>query len=254
MKRVYIIKAGTTFAATVDRFGDFDAWTIAGLGAVGLGVRTVDIEKGAALPALETCAGVVITGSHAMVTDRLPWSVAAEAWLPMVLDAGIPLLGICYGHQLMAQAFGGEVGFHPRGKEIGTVAVHLRDEAGGDLLFRGIPETFAAHVTHDQTVLRLPPGAVRLASNTFEPNHAFRLGEWAWGVQFHPEYNAPIMQNYIEAQAEALESTGRDVQQILRSVTDTPEAASLLKAFAGVIRRRSTTHCTQLPDASNPHL
>ncbi len=239
MKKVYIIKTGTTFAATAERFGDFDAWTTAGLGAGDLEIRTVDVERGAVLPAPDTCAGVVITGSHAMVTDRLPWSVAVEAWLPRILDAGIPMLGICYGHQLLAQAFGGEVGFHPGGKEIGTVAVHLRNEAGGDPLFQWLPKTFAAHVTHAQTVLRLPPEAVHLASNSFEPHHAFRLGGCAWGIQFHPEYDAYIMRDYIEAQAEELASTGRDVQEILDSVTDTPEAALLLRTFAGLVQSRS---------------
>lgn len=238
MKKVYIIKVGTTFAATAERFGDFDAWTTAGLGAVDLVIQTVDVERGAVLPALETCAGVVITGSHDMVTDRLPWSVAVEAWLPKVLDAGIPLLGICYGHQLLAQAAGGEVGFHPLGKEIGTVEVHLHNEASEDPLFQGLPKTFAAHVTHAQSVLRLPPAAVHLASNSYEPNHAFRLGDCAWGLQFHPEYNTSIMRDYIEAQTEELESTGANVQEILGAVTDTPEAASLLKTFAGLIRLR----------------
>ena len=240
MKRVYIIKVGTTFAGTAERFGDFDAWTIAGMGEADLGIRTVDVEKGAVLPDLATCTGVVITGSHAMVTDRLPWSIALEAWLPKALDAGIPLLGICYGHQLLAQAMGGEVGYHPRGKEIGTVAVHLRDEAENDPLFRELPRTFAAQVTHAQSVFRLPSKAVHLAFNSHEPYHAFRLGECAWGVQFHPEYDVRIMRDYIEAQADELETTGRNVQEIRDAVTDTPVAASLLKLFAGLVRSRST--------------
>ena len=239
MKSVYIIKVGTTFAKTAERFGDFDAWTIAGLAAGDLGIRTVDVEKGAALPDPESCAGVVITGSHAMVTDRLPWSIAVEAWLPMALGAEIPLLGICYGHQLLAQAMGGEVGFHPRGKEIGTVSVHMRDEAENDALFRGLPRTFAAHVTHAQSVFRLPPKAVHLAFNAYEPYHAFRIGECAWGVQFHPEYDVRIMRDYIEAQADELETAGRNVQEIRDAVTDTPVAASLLKVFTGLIRSRS---------------
>lgn len=239
MKRVYIIKVGTTFAATAERFGDFDAWTAAGLGAMNLEIRSVDVLNGAVLPLPSACAGVVITGSHAMVTDRLPWSVAVEAWLPRVLAAGVPLLGICYGHQLLAQAAGGEVGFHPRGKEIGTVPVHLRDDAGGDPMFRGLPQTFAAHATHAQSVLRLPPEAVHLAFNSYEPCHAFRMGDCAWGLQFHPEYDARIMRDYIEAQAEELESTGRNVHEILGAVTDTPVAASLLKKFAKIVMLHS---------------
>ena len=239
MKKLYIIKVGTTYPATAERFGDFDAWIAAGLVGETLAIQTVDAEKGDELPPPNACAGIVITGSHAMVTDRLSWSVAVENWLPKVLAAGIPLLGICYGHQLLAQAFGGVVGFHPRGKEIGTVDIHLREDANGDLLFRELPKTFQAHVIHAQSVLRLPPEAILLASNSYEPHHAFRLGDSAWGLQFHPEYDTRIIHEYIEAQREELESAGRDVQEILGTVTDTPAAGSLLKNFADLIRYRS---------------
>jgi len=63
MKSLYIIKAGTTFPATAKQFGDFDAWAAAALGPVGIETRIVDAEHGAALPAAEDCAGVVVTGS-----------------------------------------------------------------------------------------------------------------------------------------------------------------------------------------------
>ena len=66
--------------------------------------------------------------------------------------------GICYGHQLLAKAAGGEAGYHPRGKEIGTVRVDLVDGHNGDALFQSLPNSFAAHVTHSQTVLQLPGG------------------------------------------------------------------------------------------------
>lgn len=72
MKRSYIIKAGTTFPATAKQFGDFDRWTAAALGAVGVETCVLDAEHGAAFPAAGDCAGMVITGSQAMVTDDLP--------------------------------------------------------------------------------------------------------------------------------------------------------------------------------------
>ena len=63
MKSLYIIKAGTTFHAIAKQFGDFDAWTAVALGETGVEKRIVDAEYGAALPAAEDCAGVVVTGS-----------------------------------------------------------------------------------------------------------------------------------------------------------------------------------------------
>lgn len=239
MKKLYILKVGSTFPATAKQFGDFDAWTSAGLGAMAIPTLVVDAEQGADLPRLEECAGVVITGSHAMVTDNLPWSLKLESWIPSLLGARVPLLGICYGHQLLARAAGGEVGYHPRGKEIGTVAIELLPAAARDPLFKALPTSFLAHATHAQTVLRLPPGATPLASNSFEPNHAFGLQGCAWGVQFHPEYSAEIMRVYIRAQASALEAKGKDVAALLATVTETPAAAATLKNFAALVKDRA---------------
>jgi GMP synthase (glutamine-hydrolysing) len=173
-----------------------------------------------------------------MVTDDLPWSVKVEEWLVSLLEDDTPIFGICYGHQLLARAAGGRVGYCPSGKEIGTVSVELLVESANDPLLRSLPQSLLAHVTHAQTVLDLPPGATRLATNTHEPNHAFRLGQCAWGVQFHPEYSADIMRSYVEQQAEELESAGMDVPQILSTVRETPDAAQTLEIFADIVERR----------------
>lgn len=239
MKRLYIIKAGSTFPAIAKQFGDFDTWTAAALGPVDIETCILDSEHSATLPVAGDCAGVVITGSHAMVTDDLPWSVKIEEWIPSLLEAHIPLFGICYGHQLLSRASGGQVGFHPRGKEIGTVPVHLLPDCANDALFCSLPQTFFVHVTHSQTVLRLPPNATCLAANAYEPNHAFRLGDCAWGIQFHPEYNTDIMRSYIKEQADELESAGRDVSELLHSVVETPVAAETLRIFSLMISRHN---------------
>ena len=231
MKTLFIIKTGTTFPAVAQRLGDFDHWTVKTIGPAGIDLEIVDAEHGEALPKEEECAGVVVTGSHAMVTDNLPWSVKLEKWMNKLLSAQVPIFGICYGHQLLAKAAGGQVDFHPQGMEIGTVAVRLRPDSSSDPVFQTLPESFLAHVTHSQSVLQLPKAAIRLAANAYEPNHAFRLGDCAWGVQFHPEYDAPIMRSYIKEQAKKLASTGVDVVPLLHAVSETPLAAQTLRNF-----------------------
>ncbi|SEA40870.1 GMP synthase (glutamine-hydrolysing) [Desulfuromusa kysingii] len=241
MKKLYIIKVGTTFGTTAQNLGDFDKWTTDAIGVVKVETCSLDVEHGAELPRADACAGVVITGSHAMVTDHLPWSVKLEQWIPSLLDAQVPLFGICYGHQLLAQATGGDVGFHPQGKEIGTVSIQLNPECVSDPLFQSLPTSFLVHTTHSQTVLSLPPGAICLASNDFEPNHAFRLGDCAWGVQFHPEYNGDIMRSYVQEQAEELATTGRNSAAIINAVAETPIAATTLINFARIVEEKLTT-------------
>jgi GMP synthase (glutamine-hydrolysing) len=238
MKRLCIIKAGTTFPATAKQFGDFDQWTVATLGITDVEIDIVDAENGADLPSAQECAGVVITGSHSMVTDRLPWSVRLEEWIRSLIHTDTPLFGICYGHQLLAQAAGGQVGFHPHGEEIGTVKVHLLPDCSNDPVFHSLPQSFLVHVTHEQTVLRLPTGAIRLAANPYEPNHAFRVGSWAWGVQFHPEYSKDIMRSYIREQKDELEAAGRNFPELLNTVSETPFAAQTLQNFGNMVKER----------------
>ena len=175
MKKLYIIKIGTTFPAIEKRLGDFDRWTANALDSVDVELGIVDAEHGDSLPKEEECAGVIITGSHAMVTDNVSWSVKLEKWIALLLKAQIPIFGICYGHQLLAHAMGGRAGFHPNGFEIGTVKVSKTRFANDDLLFCDLPASFEVQVNHTQSVLRLPHKAKILASNTFEPHQAFVL-------------------------------------------------------------------------------
>ena len=232
MKKLFIIKTGSTLVETAKRYGDFDAMVCRGLGLDCDRLQVVNAFHGETLPDPEACLGVVITGAHCMVTDNLPWSLQIEAWIPSLVEREVPLLGICYGHQLLGRAMGGHVGFHPSGKEVGTVAIRLRAESCNDPLFAKLPPQFPVHATHAQSVLTLPPGAVLLAENDFVPHHAFRLGHCAWGVQFHPEYNREVMRDYITAQAEGLTKAGQDVSALLLNLQETPAANSILATFA----------------------
>ena len=191
-----IIETGQP-VASMRRHGSFAHWIRVAAGLDRDATVVVDVEHGDELPSREGFAGVIVTGSAAMVPDRLPWSEHTAAWLRDAAHAGLPLFGICYGHQLIAHALGGEVGPNEVGREMGTVRIHLHPEAHDDPLFTGLPAPFAAQATHLQSVLRPPPGATVLAHNDHDACHAFRWGEAAWGVQFHPEFSAGHMLSLI---------------------------------------------------------
>jgi GMP synthase (glutamine-hydrolysing) len=132
---------------------------------------------------------------------------------------------------------GGQVDYHPEGKEIGTVKIQLNTGYINDTLFQSLPQQFHVHVSHSQSILHLPAGAISLAENVHDSNQAFRLGDFAWGVQFHPEYDANIMRSYILEQAEELKLKGQDVSALLDAVRATPHAAQVLQDFARVVER-----------------
>lgn len=237
MKKLYIFKTGDAFAEVLPLTGDFEQMVIRQAGIVSKAelacVEVIDALRSQALPNFEECAGVIITGSHAMVTDNLPWSLAIESWIRDSQAHTIPILGICYGHQLIAKALGGVVDFHPQGIEIGTVEVELSSEnAQTDALFKELPAgKFSAHVTHSQSVRQLPQNAVHLAKNDFEANHAFRVGESIWGVQFHPEFKESVMNIYLDQQYTAIENSGQNFETLKQQVSATPFAQSILQAF-----------------------
>lgn len=230
-RKIIIIKTGKTFPSIIPLLGDFEDWIARGLDQPPQNIQVVNVEQHQPLPRLETVTGVVIAGSHAMVTENLDWSLELEAWIPKLIQKQVPLLGICYGHQLIARAMGGLVDYHAGGLEIGTTDVECVVQEKGDPLFDGLHRQFKAHVVHSQTVIRLPESSIVIAKNGFEPHHAFRIGPCAWGVQFHPEYDAAIETAYIGNMTQAIKASGQEPAQVLGEVVETPVAAMVLSRF-----------------------
>lgn len=229
-----IMKTGETLEPLRAGGEDFEDWMRAGLGLDAEAAPALSVHLGQPLPEASTLAGVVITGSPAMLTDGAAWNLVAADWVRDAVARGLPVLGICYGHQLLAHACGGQVDYHPAGREIGTVPVTLTAAAREDVLLAALPECFHAHTSHSQAVLTLPDRAVLLAASAHDAHHAFRIGERAWGVQFHPEFTARVMRTYVQVRQEALREEGFDVDALLRDVVETPAASAILRRFAAL--------------------
>lgn len=181
-------------------------------------------------------AGIIVSGSGAMVTDREPWSERTASWLGAAVASGVPVFGICYGHQLLAHALAGEVDYNPAGRQMGTQIV-LRSDVADDPLFSALPARFRAQTTHRQVVRRLPANATLLARTALDPHHAFRIGDRAWGVQFHPEFATGHMRGYIRARAAALRDERHDPDAMFAAVRAAPYARQVLRRFIRFARR-----------------
>lgn len=232
MRRPCVLKTGEKIAELAERPGDYEDWVSVGLGLAPDAVDVIAVYRGAPLPALEDISAVVITGSNAMVTDGLPWMRATEQWLAQAVAHGIPVLGICFGHQILAQALGGRVDYNPRGVEVGTVDIHLTPEAQNHPLFADMPQCFPAQESHSQSVLVLPPGAQKLAFSDGDAHQSFAVAPRAVGVQFHPEFDDDIVREYVRSDRDLLLEQGKDPEATLARVRPTPEAAALLRRFA----------------------
>ncbi|MEF2155217.1 glutamine amidotransferase [Luteimonas sp. FXH3W] len=226
-----IIETGQP-AGRMKRHKGFPHWIRVAAGLEPDEAVSFNVEQGEILPDhAEGFAGVLVTGSAAMVTDRHDWSERTADWLRQAAHAGVPMLGICYGHQLIAHALGGEVGWLPQ-REMGTVGLQTdADHTADDALFQGLPATFNAQATHLQTVVAPPEGAVVLARSELDDCHAFRWQQHVWGLQFHPEFSRTTMQGYVRARREELQAEGIDHRELHDKVSATPHARQVLRRF-----------------------
>jgi GMP synthase (glutamine-hydrolysing) len=230
MRALGVLVTGDPVEAVGRTRGGFADLILGELGEHAGAVTVVDARKESLAP-LENCAAIVITGSPESVTSRAPWILRAEQVVASLARAGTPTLGICFGHQLLAQALGGHVEKNPRGREIGTVAVEL---IGPDPLFVETPSPLFANMSHRDSATTLPPGARVLAQSELEPHAAVRFLPRAWGVQFHPEFDGEVMQGYIAARRGVLREEGIDPDAL--HARDAPAAAALLRKFVELAR------------------
>lgn len=158
-------------------------------------------------PAPDQYDAAIVFGGKMSVndSDRLPELVQECLWIKNTVDSGKPFLGICLGAQLLAQAYGAQVTRHPeRITEIGYYRIYPTIE-GYQSIFTDAPSHFFQWHNEGFT---LPQGATRLASSDLYPNQAFRIGENAYGFQFHPEATHDQIAHWHQRDQEELSHPG----------------------------------------------
>ena len=243
-KPLVILKTGRKIHSLDPIPGDYEDWIAAGMGWERAAVRVIDTAAGGPYPEPAAVAGVAITGSGSMVTERARWMRKTADWLLGAVQQEIPVLGICFGHQLLAHALGGRVDFNPRGVEVGTMEIFLAEAATRDPLFSVLPGRLPAQLSHRQSVLELPPEATLLGSSAMEPHQGFAFGPCAWGVQFHPEFDERIIPCFVRYYHEILAEQGRSAEKLLAAIGPAPESQALLQRFGELVhegRRRPRT-------------
>jgi GMP synthase (glutamine-hydrolysing) len=181
-KRIVLLKPGVTSSRAV--LGDYEVWFQRTCGDVEL--TPVELHAGEKPPDVSAFDGAIMTGSPLSVTQPLDWMHEAAEWL---VRAEKPVLGVCFGHQLLAWRHGGRVMRNPLGRELGTVTVELTDEGRASPLFSGVEVRFEVQATHEDVVAEVPPSVRVLAKNAFGLQ-ALQFSDRCFGVQFHPEMDA----------------------------------------------------------------
>lgn len=172
----------------------------------GASITTIRLWEERTLPTPEVSDLIVVMGGPMSVNDEAahPWLVAEKAFLREVIAAGVPMLGVCLGAQLIASALGAWVGSNPQ-KEIGWFPIRATQpgsEGAASKIFDGasrfaFPASVEVFHWHGET-FDLPPGAVRLAESAACENQAFQLGQHVIGMQFHLETTPDTADDLIE--------------------------------------------------------
>jgi GMP synthase-like glutamine amidotransferase len=163
----------------------------------------VELDEGEELPSLDGFDALWVMGGPMDVweEDEHPWLGCEKAFIREAVEGrGVPFLGLCLGHQLLAEALGGEVG-RSESPEVGVMDVRLTEEGASGVLFDGLPEVFPCLQWHGAEVKRLPPGARCLATSPDCPVQAMSWGPRAYSAQFHVEVEPDTVRAWAEIPA-----------------------------------------------------
>ncbi len=191
--------------------------------------RVYDLET-VIFPDVQDYTGIIIGGSGHFIreTHQLLWMNAIEIFIQRAIEADIPLLGICFGHQLIAHVLGGVVGpFADDRRDFGVVQMQKLKHADGHVLFQNVPDVFDALASHGDYIHTLPVGARILARSESCHIEAVEFGYMTYGVQFHPEYTPEIMLDL--AKERIMDKAARD--RFAAGLSNAPYATQVLRNF-----------------------
>jgi GMP synthase (glutamine-hydrolysing) len=215
----------------------------AALSAAGVPVLLHTSGLDGQLPSHDEVAGIVVFGGEMNVdmTDRYPFLAEERTLVRNAVDRGIPVLGLCLGAQMLARAMDRPV--FPAGlREIGFNVLHPTEAARDDPITSGFVDGDMVFHWHEDT-FELPEDATVLATGDDVHLQAFRVGDHAWGLQFHVEVDRPELELWLDLAGEdGVRAWGKTTKQVLAEADrflDRQEARAreLFTAFADVTRR-----------------
>lgn len=191
------------------------------------------------------------SGAYCVSEKEIPEEIASlERCIVVARAQKIPMLGICFGHHLIAEALGGVVVQDKDRQEVGSFALARMSAAAHDPIFSRLPATFLVQEGHKDHVVALPPGAVHLALTPQSRFQAFTFpGEPLYSVQFHPELDRKDVLSRVDyyrhlyttssdsIATDAGSGRGSSLEEIVARTEETPEAAGFLRLFLNEIVR-----------------
>jgi len=195
MKNIVILDCGPSLSEVTAQFGSAPEWIISVFGKTSHNYKWIKSYAGETIAPNEGDAWIV-TGSPRSVYDELDWMQHLENNIRALQKMEVPVLGICFGHQLIAKSLGGEVKLNPEGWELGVSHIQLTENGIKSKILSGIINNDIVYQSHRDCITNLPNGAIELAYNN-KGIQAFAINEYIYGVQFHPEFSWEIIKQYV---------------------------------------------------------
>jgi GMP synthase (glutamine-hydrolysing) len=195
VKEILIIDCGPSLSDVTKHYGVAPEWIMESLKNKGCNFTLVKPYVGENVQ-ISNADAWIITGSPRSVYDADDWMVVIERELKNIQSSKIPVLGICFGHQLLAKCFGGIVELNPKGWELGAYPVQFTDAGKKSQIFSGMDDNAIVYESHQDSVIVLPEMAIELARNN-KGNQAFKIHDNFYGVQFHPEFSWEVIKMYV---------------------------------------------------------
>ena len=227
-----ILQADHVLDQFQDEFKDYPEMFISLLSGVQPDLQFSVYDVQVAIPDVIECDAYLITGSRHSVYDDFPWIEGLVAYVRDVLAANKKVLGICFGHQLMAHYFGGAVAPADGGWAVGIHTSEILETRG----WMSQPTSKISLVSsHKDQVQKLPDGAEVYATNSFCPIAGFTVGDQVWTIQGHPEFAPEYSRTLMNYRREIIgEETYQGGIASLSHATDARELAKWMLEFAAM--------------------
>lgn len=228
--KVFILSCGPGLPEVVSLYGHSSQWIPDSIDCSSVEYEIVKVYDNIHFDYSDADA-FIVSGSKYSVYDDIPWIDILKGTIHEIIKSKKPMLGICFGHQLLASCLGGKVEKNIRGWELGSYNISLTENGKSSPLFHEFYHNDIAYESHQDVVISLPSEALELAY-TDKGNQSFCFDDYLYGVQFHPEFTYEVVRKLMDLRIK--KGIRVDNQKILKSINGN----NILNNFINIVKRR----------------